>query len=200
MDRIDAVRARHVLTDMEREEVDWRQQAKIHPAWFWRVVYETFTYTGLRANELINLRMCDVDIHKRLICVTADVSKNYEERHVPIHKDLYQYLVKLIRCAKKKHVDSNDQLFNVNVFSMRHRKIRMDMDQVSAFYTHLSNSIDVRVSPHRFRHTIATELMRNPDRNIHTVKELLGHRNISTTLTYISVNHEQMLDLLNTFS
>jgi site-specific recombinase XerD len=199
VDRINVVRARHVLTDMEKEEVEWQRQAKIHPAWFWRAVYETFVYTGLRANEVINLRRCDVDIHKGLICVTADISKNYEERYIPIHKELKSYLIKLIRCAVKMHVDANDQLFNVNIFSMRHRKKRMDMDQVGAFYTHLSNSIDVRVSPHRFRHTIATELMRNPDRDIHVVKELLGHRNIATTLSYISVNHDQMRELLNTY-
>ncbi|MDB5118671.1 MAG: hypothetical protein JWQ79_4163 [Mucilaginibacter sp.] len=75
----------------------------------------------------------------------------------------------------------------------------MDMDQVGTFYKHLSKSIDARVSPHRFRHTIATGLMRNPDRDIHVVKELPGHRNIATTLTYVSVDHEQMRELLNTY-
>lgn len=102
------IRARHVLTDME--EVEWQQQAKIHPAWFWRAVYETFVYTGLRANEVISLRRCDIDIHKGLIRVTADVSKNYEEPFIPIHKELKPYLEKLIRCAMKMHVDTSDQL------------------------------------------------------------------------------------------
>lgn len=84
VDRINVERARHVLADMEQEEVEWGQQAKIHPAWFWRVLYETFVFTGLRANEVITLRLCDVDIHKGLICVAADIAKNYEERYVPI--------------------------------------------------------------------------------------------------------------------
>lgn len=199
VERIDATRARHVLKDMEQEEVEWQRPAKIHPAWFWRVVFETFAYTGLRANEVMSLRLNDIDIHQGLICVTADISKNYEERYIPIHNELYPYLMKLIRCAMKMHVRAEDQLFNVNRFSKRHRKERMDMDQLGAFYKHLSESIDVKVSPHRFRHTIATELMRNPDRDIHVVKELLGHRNIATTLSYISVNHDQMRELLNTF-
>ncbi|MDB5118670.1 MAG: site-specific integrase [Mucilaginibacter sp.] len=116
VDRKNVARARHVLTDMEKEEVEWQRQAKIHPAWFWRVVYETFLYTGLRPNELISLHLCDIDIYKKLIRITADVSKNYEERYIPIHNELYPYLMKLIRCAMKMRVDANDQLFNVNKF------------------------------------------------------------------------------------
>ncbi|WP_397453242.1 tyrosine-type recombinase/integrase [Pseudomonas sp. NA-150] len=193
-------RARHLLTDMEQEEIEWGQQAVLHPAWFWRVVFETFAYTGLRANELICLRMCDIDLHKWLICVTADVSKNYEERKVPIHNSLHEHLVKLVRIAKKRKIRDDQQLFNVNMFSMRHRKEFMDMDQVSAFYKRLSKLLGQRLSAHRFRHTIATELMRFPDRNIHTVKELLGHRNIATTMKYITVDHRQMRELLNSFA
>ncbi|WP_445000284.1 tyrosine-type recombinase/integrase [Halomonas mongoliensis] len=44
------------------------------------------------------------------------------------------------------------------------------------------------MSPHRFRHTLGTELMREPDRNLHIVKALLGHSNISTTLEYVEVD------------
>ncbi|MBZ6458599.1 tyrosine-type recombinase/integrase [Pseudomonas fluorescens group sp.] len=52
--------------------------------------------------------------------------------------------------------------------------------------------IDAHVSPHRFRHTIATDLMRQPKCNLHIVKDLLGHRSISTTLKYVHVDVDQV--------
>lgn len=48
------------------------------------------------------------------------------------------------------------------------------------------------MSPHRFRHTIATDLMRQPKCNLHIVKDLLGHRSISTTLKYVHVDVDQV--------
>lgn len=56
------------------------------------------------------------------------------------------------------------------------------------FFQKLSRICGCRMSPHRFRHTLGTELMREPDRNLHIVKNLLGHTNINTTLEYIEVD------------
>ncbi len=44
------------------------------------------------------------------------------------------------------------------------------------------------MSPHRFRHTLATELMKAPDRNLQMVRGLLGHRSIATMMEYIDIN------------
>lgn len=42
--------------------------------------------------------------------------------------------------------------------------------------------------PHCFWHTLATELMKAPDRNLQMVRGLLGHRSIATTMEYIDIN------------
>ncbi len=39
-----------------------------------------------------------------------------------------------------------------------------------------------------FRHTLATELMKAPDRNLQMVRGLLGHHSIATTMEYIDIN------------
>ncbi|WP_044423554.1 site-specific integrase, partial [Pseudomonas syringae group genomosp. 3] len=50
---------------------------------------------------------------------------------------------------------------------------------------------------HRFRHTIASEMMRQPERNIHITKNLLNHSNIATTMEYIEPDYDVMREVMN---
>ncbi|XBY08155.1 site-specific integrase [Escherichia coli] len=53
------------------------------------------------------------------------------------------------------------------------------------FFRRLSRECGFFVSSHRFRHTLATKLMAAPERNLHMVKSILGHRSVATTMEYI---------------
>jgi hypothetical protein len=73
----------------------------------------------------------------------------------------------------------------------------MNSDQVEAMYKKLIDKLGVRMTPHRFRHTLATDLMKQPERNIHLTKNLLNHSNIATTMSYIETDYGHMRDVLN---
>ena len=51
--------------------------------------------------------------------------------------------------------------------------------------------IDKKISPHKLRHTYATNLL-NAGAELMDIKALLGHESISTTQIYTNVGQERM--------
>ncbi|MEN1443978.1 site-specific integrase, partial [Pseudomonas aeruginosa] len=94
--------------------------------------------------------------------------------------------------AEAAGIKSTDQLFNVNRFSPHYSRQEMNSDQVEAMYRKLTEKVGVRMTPHRFRHTLASDLMKQHERNIHVAKDLLNHSNIQTTMSYIETDHDQI--------
>ncbi|MHB0818438.1 tyrosine-type recombinase/integrase [Stutzerimonas stutzeri] len=184
--------ARWVLAQMETWEQEHQKRSRITPAWFWQVVNETFYSTGLRLNQIINIRLQDVSLQDRLIIATVEGSKNKREYSVPISSKYEPWIKMLIARAKLQNFKPTDQLFNVNRFSPYYRRVEMDHWQVESCYAKISEITNSRISPHRFRHTIGTDLMKKPERNLHLVKELLGHSDIKTTLEYVTVDIDML--------
>ncbi|MBX8588576.1 site-specific integrase [Pseudomonas cichorii] len=195
---VDAIsRGRSWLLALIDEEQKNQRRAKITPAWFWLTVYETFYYTGVRLNALLCVQLSDVDLKKRLIRVQGDLEKTHREFMIPIPDGLMPYLMTLMQSAEALRFAKTDQLFNVNRFSVYYRSKYMNSDQVESMYKKLTKETGVRMTPHRFRHTIATDLMKQPERNIHVTKTLLNHTNIATTMDYIEPDYEFMRVVLN---
>lgn len=194
-DAIEQARSR--LRLLKEEEEQTCKRSSITPAWFWLIVYETFYYTGIRLNALLNVRMGDIDLKHRLIRVRAETEKTHREFMIPIPDGLLPHLQTLMKAAKTQCFSKADQLFNVNRFSTHYRGTVMNVDQVEAMYKKLTTATGARMTPHRFRHTIATDLMKQPDRNIHVTKTLLNHSNLATTMEYIEPDYEMMRLVMN---
>ncbi|OLU25678.1 hypothetical protein BVH03_18010 [Pseudomonas sp. PA15(2017)] len=184
--------ARWILAQMDAWEHGHNERSRITPAWFWQVVNETFYSTGLRLNQVLNIKLADVRLKDRLIIASIEGSKNKREYPIPISSKYLPWITMLVDRARLQKFSSKDQLFNVNRFSSHHRRLEMNCWQVEACYAKISEIANSKISPHRFRHTMGTDLMKKPERNLHLVKELLGHTNIKTTLEYVSVDVEML--------
>lgn len=170
-----------------------------YPSWFWLTLLDVLRYTGVRQNQLLHLRLCDINLDERSIELRIAGSKNHKEHHVPIVSALFPQLELLVNRALDAGAEPQDQLFNVGRFDLRRRdKYPLEMDQypLRAFFRRLSKECRFTVSPHRFRHTIATHMMKSPDRNLQAVKKLLGHVSIQSTLEYIDENVDSLRDIL----
>lgn len=174
-----------------------------YPAWFWLTVLDTLSYTGMRQNQLLHVRLCDVNLEEHWIDVIAAGSKNHREFRVPITSRLRPRLEMLVMRTQEAGASPTEQLFNVNRFDLRRKAQQgnaspepMGVYPLRSFFHRLSRECRFAVSPHRFRHTVATNLMKSPDRNLQAVKRLLGHSSLRSTLEYIDQDIDSLRELL----
>ena len=151
-----------------------------------RLMVEFFYQTGIRLSELINLK--DHDIQAQSIKV---LGKRNKERIIPISNDLFD-LAEEYRKAKKELSLSSDIFFVLingnNLYpKFVYRKINI--------YLGNATSLD-KCSPHVLRHTFATHMLNN-GAGLETLKDILGHANLSATQIY---THNSFAKLTNVYS
>ena len=137
------------------------------------LMFELFYQTGIRLNELIELK--EKDFNHNHIKV---LGKRNKERIIPISQTLsikFQTYLNL----KHKEIGETSHLFvlpngNKLYSVLVYRKIN--------YYLSLTTSLDKK-SPHVLRHTFATHMLNNGS-GLETLKDLLGHANLSATQIY----------------
>jgi site-specific recombinase XerD len=185
------------LTMQQFFETDEKPTRKcaLRPVWFWITVLDTLRFTGMRQNQLLHIRLKDVCLEEGWIELRLEGSKTYREWRVPIVTYLRPRLKFLIDRAQECGAADSDALFHYERFvavPAARSKLpeKPSLQPLRSFFRRLSKECGFAVSPHRFRHTLATVLMSSPDRNLQLVKGLLGHRCVSTTMEYVDINIE----------
>lgn len=156
-----------------------------------KAMFELIYATGMRISELTNLKLEDVNISEQLIRVTG---KGRKERIVPINSVALKYLILYINEARLSLNHNNiDYLFlNKNGGQLTRQGFYKILKQ-------LAQQVGITdISPHKFRHSIATHMLNN-GANLKVVQEMLGHENISTTEIYTHVNKKQLIDDYNKY-
>ncbi len=145
------------------------------------LIFELFYQTGIRLSELIGLK--DIDMKEQHIKV---LGKRNEERLIPISKELAQSIRLFQDLKRKLHIESP------KLFSRENGK-----DLYPAFVYRKINAIlgslttSDKKSPHVLRHTFATHLL-NRGTGLETLKDLLGHANLSATQVYTHNSFAQL--------
>jgi len=141
-----------------------------------RVVLTLIYSAGLRGQEVINLKISDVDFERRTIHIRQ--SKYKKDRIVPLADSMAVGLKKYLK-AENPHI----WLFNGKEPDGRYsvRGLSWVMRENLK-----KTSITKDVNLHSLRHSYATHLLEQ-GLNIVTLKELLGHAEITTTMIYLHV-------------
>lgn len=149
-----------------------------------KAILELFYSTGIRLSELAGLDLASIDYSGETIRV---LGKGKKERIVPVGKKAilaikdYLFLRKLLSDIKTKALFINRQKHRLSERSIA-RIVKKNLSQVSEVK---------KKSPHILRHTFATHLL-DEGADLMAVKELLGHKNLSTTQIYTHVSVERL--------
>lgn len=151
-----------------------------------RLIVEFFYQTGIRLSELINLK--DKDIQSNNIKV---LGKRNKERIIPISISLFDLVTEYRRAKKELSLES------VNFFVLINGKNLYPKFVYRKINIYLGNATSLdKCSPHVLRHTFATHMLNN-GAGLETLKDILGHANLSATQIY---THNSFAKLTNIYS
>ena len=145
------------------------------------LMFEVFYQTGIRLNELIQLK--EQDVTDQTIKV---LGKRNKERIIPIASELSKKIT-AYRLAKKKCIGETKTLFvlkNGNLMYPTFVYLKINL------YLSLVTNLDKK-SPHILRHTFATHML-NRGSGLETLKDLLGHASLAATQVYTHNSFAQL--------
>lgn len=159
-----------------------------------RAIIETLYSCGLRVSELTGLRISDLFFEEGFIKITG---KGDKQRLVPIAEETCKWIniyIKQVRIHLKIKKGNEDivflsrrggQLSRAMIFTMIRKLVK-------------EAGIDKKISPHTFRHSFATHLLKN-GADLRAIQQMLGHESITTTEIYMHVDRSQLKEVIEKF-
>lgn len=153
------------------------------------VIVELLFATGARVSEIANLQLENINV---LIGAITIRGKGNKERIIEVcNKETIQLLKKYQNHFYDK-IQKSGGYFLINRFGNRlsDQSIRGIIKSISK-----SAGLTQHITPHVFRHSLATLLLEN-DVDIKYIQSILGHSSIMTTQIYTHVNRKKQRQIL----
>lgn len=152
-----------------------------------RMICELLYQTGMRRNELIQLKETDIEWSLEQMRI---IGKGNKERLVPMGDMLLSNIKAYIEDKKNiENADRNHLLILENGQPLYAGYVYRVVKQHLGTITTLNKK-----SPHILRHTFATHLLAN-GANIQAIKDLLGHSSLAATQVYTHNNIDQLKEI-----
>ncbi len=147
------------------------------------MVVELLYSTGMRRSELVTLTIRSIDFSNSTLKV---LGKRNKERIIPLSQKQIKSIIKYIAEKEKKFGNLVDYLIVTDKGAKAYPKLiyRIINSELSV----LTGSIK---SPHVLRHSFATHMLNN-GADLNTIKEFLGHANLTATQIYTHNTIEQL--------
>ena len=148
-----------------------------------------FYGAGLRMNELRHIKLSDIDSINFQIKVA--MAKGGKQRFTLLPKHLLEPLRNYYQSCRPKTYLFEGQVAGA---PMHERSIQHFLQQ---YITKIGLG-GKDYSAHTLRHSFATHLL-DAGTDIHTIKELLGHSNLNTTMIYLHLHHSKRAAIVSPF-
>lgn len=173
-----------------------------------RTIMELFYSTGIRAGELMRLKISDLNLEKKLLRISK--GKGQKDRYLPLNTPVCRFLTRYLEKIRPRfqeiprpsgnHWESRSKTGGDVLFLTVYGGAITSswLDQVIIKYLKKAE-ITKEVQPcHCFRHSVATHLLES-GMDVRYVQAFLGHENIQTTQRYTHIAKEQLKQLLDKY-
>ena len=182
-------------THLSKEEalkvLDWaRHYPYLHEGERTRAVaiIALLIFTGLRHQELLNLKLQDVRLEQNEVFVRS--GKGKKDRLIPMTPNLAIILQNYLKDRCKR------QTTCVSFFLSLKDDDPMGPKAIPRLVTKLKKASGIYFYPHMLRHTFAT-LMLEGGADIYAISKMMGHSQIQTTTIYLSATTQHLKTEIN---
>ena len=159
-----------------------------------RTILETMYSCGLRVSEVITIKISDLFFDEGFVRV---LGKGNKERFIPIHNQAQKYILSYINNIRIHQVpqkNHEDTLF----LNRRGKGLSRQMVFMMLNETAIKINLKKKISPHTFRHSFATHLLKN-GADLRAIQQMLGHESITTTEIYVHLDKSYLRDIVETY-
>ncbi|MFC1482785.1 tyrosine-type recombinase/integrase [Candidatus Margulisiibacteriota bacterium] len=147
---------------------------------------------GLRANEISNLKWEDVDFKRNEVTIQAKHSKNKKQRIIPLNIEA----TKMLAFLRNNFIDyNNNKFYERELWQMIYVFCDKEGRKIKSFTKSFNRAVKKsgleNVTLHTLRHSFASHHIMSGT-SLETVKELMGHSDIKTTLIYTHLSNEHL--------
>ena len=144
--------------------------------------------TGIRVSELISLDLADLNLGAGFIrCASRG-----KERVIPLYHAAIKALADYVKDIRPQIIaDTRETALFVNMNG--ERMSRQGFWKIIKYYQDKAG-IEKDITPHTLRHSFAAHLLEN-GADLHSIQEMLGHADISSTQIYTHVVKKQLKDV-----
>lgn len=153
-----------------------------------RAMLELLYATGIRVSELISLKVSDLNLKMGFV-ICRD---NGRERIIPFGNKARSALLTYLEYARSAMLLSEEEdILFVNCSGKP--MSRQGFWKLIKSYA-VRAGISAEITPHTLRHSFAAHLVEN-GADLHSVQEMMGHSDISTTQIYANMNHNRIREV-----
>lgn len=149
-----------------------------------------FINCGMRLSELVGLNMQDINLDERSMRL---LGKGNKERIIHINDACADAIVSYLPTRKESETERNALFLSKQGNRISNRRV----EQVVENALKDSNLDNRGLSTHKLRHTAATLMYQHGNVDTLVLKEILGHKSISTTEIYTHISNDTLKEAMD---
>jgi len=156
-----------------------------------RAIMELLYSTGIRRRELVNLNLSDFSPERRELAVIK--GKGGKSRIVPVGEYAIRFTEAYVKLIRPWMARDNETALFVSSTTGK----RLSLKSLDKFIQKIikQSGITKRVTPHTFRHSMATHMLRS-GADLRHIQAILGHASLTSTEIYTHLTREDLKQAL----